>query len=135
METHGSASNLISPFEAIIFSQTLPSLRELTRYSPDARPDHPIEPTRNRLKRGQEYRDDITRLPLPPPHLNMSTEREIAEKFKEAMEMRNVDLIVPYLAWDLTWDILPYTSAVVPPGGTPQVLSVMIQGREEADKG
>jgi len=43
----------------------------------------------------------------------MSTEREIAEKFKEAMETRNIDVIVPYLAEDVTYDLLPSTLVVV----------------------
>jgi len=48
----------------------------------------------------------------------MSTEREIADKFKEAMETRNIDLIVPYLAEDATYDLLPSTFVVVLLGDT-----------------
>jgi hypothetical protein len=48
----------------------------------------------------------------------MSPERQIAEKFKEAMETRNIDVFAPYLADDATCDILPYSFVVVPLGGT-----------------
>jgi len=48
----------------------------------------------------------------------MSTERQIAEKFKEAMETRNINVFAPYLAEDATCDILPYTFVVVSTGGT-----------------
>jgi len=41
------------------------------------------------------------------------TEREIAEKFKEVMETRNIDIIAPYLAEDVTYDLLPSTFVTV----------------------
>ena len=86
------------------------------------------------FKRGQEHRDNITQLPLLPPHLNMSTEREIAEKFKEAMETRSIDVIVPYLTEDVTYDLLPSTFVVVLQSAS-RVLNVVMQGREEAHQG
>jgi hypothetical protein len=43
----------------------------------------------------------------------MSTEREITEKFKEAIEARNVDGIFPYLAEGMTYEVLPSTFVVV----------------------
>jgi len=90
-----------------------------------------IKPTRNPLKR-QEQRNDLTQL----LHPNMSTEREIVEKFKEAVEARNVDIIAPYVAEDATVDLLPSTFVVSPSGGTAWVvLSVMMQGWDEADRG
>jgi len=50
----------------------------------------------------------------------MSTERELAEKFKEAIETKNIDGIYPYLAEGMTYEVLPSTSVVVivgcPPG-------------------
>ena len=64
----------------------------------------------------------------------MSTEREIVQKFKEAMETRNIDIFAPYMAEDATCDMLPYTFVVVPPDGTSWILSVMIQGREEGER-
>jgi len=60
----------------------------------------------------------------------MSPEREIVEKFKEAMETKTVDLVAHYMAEDATCEVLPSTF-VVPPGGTFYVLSATIQGREE----
>jgi len=48
----------------------------------------------------------------------MSPEREIAEKFKEAMETRNIHVFAPYLAEDATCDILPYTFVALLRGGT-----------------
>jgi len=80
----------------------------------------------NPLKRGGKQRNDLTQLPLPPPHLTMSTEREIVEKLKEALVTRNTDVIAPYVAEDATIDILPSTFVVVPPGGTSSVLNPMI---------
>ena len=65
----------------------------------------------------------------------MSTEREIAEKFKEAMETRNIDVFVPYLAEDATYDLLPSTFVIVLQANTSRVLSAMLQGREEVDQG
>jgi len=65
----------------------------------------------------------------------MSTEHEIVEKLKEALETRNTDVVAPYVAEDATVDILPSTFVVVPPGGTSHVLSATIQGREEDDWG
>jgi len=65
----------------------------------------------------------------------MSPEREIVEKFKETVEMRNTDIIAPYVAEDTTVEILPSTFVVVPPVGTSEILSVMMQGWDEADRG
>jgi hypothetical protein len=45
----------------------------------------------------------------------MSTEREFADKFKEAIEARNVESFLPYLADDMTYEILPSTLVVAPP--------------------
>ncbi|KAF9644197.1 hypothetical protein BDM02DRAFT_3131918 [Thelephora ganbajun] len=39
----------------------------------------------------------------------MSTERELAEKFKEAIETKNIDGICPYLAEDMVYEALPST--------------------------
>ena len=61
---------------------------------------------------GQEHRGDLTKLPLPPPHLNMSTEREIAEKFKDAVETMKIDVVFPYLAEDMTYELLPSTFVI-----------------------
>ena len=43
----------------------------------------------------------------------MSTERELAEKFKEAIETRNIEAIFPHLAEDMTYEVLPSTFVVV----------------------
>lgn len=43
----------------------------------------------------------------------MSTERELAEKFKEAIETKNIDIIYPHLVDGMTYEILPSTLAVV----------------------
>ena len=48
----------------------------------------------------------------------MSTEREIVEKFKEAVELRNIDIILPYMAEDMVYELLPSTFVVVFRGGT-----------------
>jgi len=48
----------------------------------------------------------------------MSTEREIAEKFKDAVETMKLDVIVPYLADDMTYELLPSTSVILLPSGT-----------------
>jgi len=37
----------------------------------------------------------------------MSTERELVDKFKEAFEARNIDLIDPYLAEEMSYELLP----------------------------
>ena len=42
----------------------------------------------------------------------MSTERELAEKFKEAFETKNIDGIYPYLTDDMTYEVLPSTLVV-----------------------
>jgi len=65
----------------------------------------------------------------------MSPEREVPEKFREAMETKNIDIFAPCVAEDATVDVLPSTFVVVPPGGTFYVLSAMTQGRGEADRG
>jgi len=43
----------------------------------------------------------------------MSTEREIVEKFREAIETMNIDSIVPYMAEDMVYEMLPSTFVVV----------------------
>lgn len=43
----------------------------------------------------------------------MSTEREIAQKFKEAVEVKSMDIILPYLADDVTYELLPTTFVLV----------------------
>jgi hypothetical protein len=48
----------------------------------------------------------------------MSSERELADKFKEAIETRNIDVVYPYLAEDMTYEILPSTFVVGLVGGT-----------------
>ena len=50
----------------------------------------------------------------------MSTERELAEKFKEAIETKNIDIIYPYLADGMTYEVLPSTSVVVITGDLPE---------------
>jgi len=55
----------------------------------------------------------------------MSTEREIVEKFKEALETMKPDTIVPYMAEDMTCEFLPSTSVVVLQGGTSWILNAM----------
>ena len=47
----------------------------------------------------------------------MSPEREIVEKFKEALLTKNIDVFAPYMAEDATCTILPSTFVVIP-GGT-----------------
>jgi len=53
----------------------------------------------------------------------MSTEREIVEKFKEALETMKPDAIVPYMAEDMAYEILPSTFVVVFQGGTSWILN------------
>jgi hypothetical protein len=43
----------------------------------------------------------------------MSSEREIAEKLKEAIQKRNLDVFLPYLTDDMTYEVLPSTFVVV----------------------
>ena len=43
----------------------------------------------------------------------MSTERELTDKFKEAIETKNIDVIYPYLTEDMTYDLLPSSFVVV----------------------
>lgn len=50
----------------------------------------------------------------------MSTERELAEKFKEAVEAKNIDNIYPYLADDMTYEVLPSTLVVFIAGDLPK---------------
>jgi len=52
----------------------------------------------------------------------MSTEREIAEKFKEALETMKLDTIVPYMEEDMAYELLPSTFVVLQ-GGTPLILN------------
>ena len=66
------------------------------------------------------------------PHPNMSTEREIVEKFKEGVETKNMNVILPYLTEDVTYELLPSTFVVVLYGGTPWILTAMMQSRGEA---
>jgi hypothetical protein len=42
----------------------------------------------------------------------MSSERQLVEKFKEAIEKKNIDVICPYLAEGMTYEILPSTFVV-----------------------
>jgi len=44
----------------------------------------------------------------------MSTERQIVEKFKEALETKNIDVFAPYVAEDATVEVFPSTFVVVP---------------------
>lgn len=37
----------------------------------------------------------------------MSTERELVDKFKEAFETKNIEVIKPHLSEDMTYNILP----------------------------
>jgi len=43
----------------------------------------------------------------------MSTERQIVEKFKEALETKNIDVIVPHMAEDMAYELLPSTFVLV----------------------
>ena len=52
----------------------------------------------------------VTLSNYPPEH---STERELTEKYQEAMEMRDLNGVCPYLADDMTFEILPSTLIVV----------------------
>ena len=63
----------------------------------------------------------------------MSSEREIVEKFKEAVETKEMDSFAPYLAEDATIQMLPSTFVIIPPRGTSYVLSAMMQGRAKDD--
>ena len=124
IEALRGASNLTAPFEVTLFSQTLPSSRELTRCFPDALSNQPIKPSHQKpLKGGHERRND-TQLPPPLPHLNVSPKREIAGKLKEAVETLKVDTICPYLADDVTYELLRSTFVVVLHGGTFRILNV-----------
>ena len=75
----------------------------------------PLKPARSPLKRGEEIGEtSLNHIP------NMSTEREIADKFKEAIQHRNLDEISPYLADDLKYEILPSTFVVIVVLATPR---------------
>lgn len=66
----------------------------------------------------------------------MSTEREVAEKLKEAIEKRNLDVFLPYLTDDMTYEVLPSTFVVVVlVDSSSRVLTVTMQNRKEGDKG
>lgn len=67
----------------------------------------------------------------------MSTERELAEKFKEAVELKSIDVLYPYLAEGMTYEVLPSTFVVILMGGTSWTLSALfaIQGRDESRQG
>ena len=65
----------------------------------------------------------------------MSSEREIIEKFKEAVETLKVETIIPHLADDVTYELLPSTLVVALHGGTSRILNAMMQGWEEAYQG
>jgi len=43
----------------------------------------------------------------------MSTEREIAEKFKESVETMKLDTFLPYTTEDMVYEILPSTFVVL----------------------
>lgn len=53
----------------------------------------------------------------------MSTERQIVEKFKEALETKDMGIVSPYLAEGATVEILPSTFVIVPLIGTSYVLT------------
>ena len=65
----------------------------------------------------------------------MSTEREIVQKFKEALETMNVETLVPYLAEDMVYELLPSTFVIVLQGRTSRILNAMMQSRKEAFQG
>lgn len=66
----------------------------------------------------------------------MSTEREVAEKLKEAIEKRDLDVFLPYLTDDMTYEVLPSTFVVVVLVGlSSRVLTVTTQNWKEGDKG
>jgi len=50
----------------------------------------------------------------------MSTERELAEKFKEAIETKSIDGIYPYLTDSMTYEVPPSTSVVAIVGDLPE---------------
>jgi len=73
---------------------------------------------------------------IPTTHtLNMSSERELAEKFKEAVEARNIDRICPYFADGMTYQVLPSTFVADVVDDTSWILSVLMQDREENGQG
>ena len=61
----------------------------------------------------------------------MSTERELAEKFKEAIETKNIDIIYPHLVDGMTYEILPSTLVVVVIGELSDFWMLWIQGRKK----
>jgi len=66
----------------------------------------------------------------------MSTERELAEKFKEAIGTRDVNAIYPYLAEGMTYEVLPSTFVANFAGANSRILSVSMQDlREENEQG
>ena len=50
----------------------------------------------------------------------MSTERELVEEFKKAIETKNIDGIYPYLTDSMTYEMLPSTSVVAIVGDLPE---------------
>jgi predicted DNA-binding protein len=70
------------------------------------------------FKKGVESRERLHPTTPTTSRLRMSTERELAYKFKEAIEARNVEDLSPYLADDMTFEVLPSTLVVVLMGGT-----------------
>lgn len=56
----------------------------------------------------------------------MSTERELVEKFNEAFQTKKMGLIYPYLADDMTYEVLPSTSVVVIVGDLPGFANALI---------
>ena len=104
IEALRGASHLTAPFEATLFSQTLPSSLS----------NQPIKCSHQKAsKGGHERRKDLTQLPPPLPHLKVSSKREIAGKFEEVVETLKLDTICPYLADDVTYELLRSTFVVV----------------------
>lgn len=71
--------------------------------------NRPIKTAGDPLKGGRE--PEKQHLPTTPTTslLTMSTEREITEKFKEAFDSKNVEILLPHLADDMTYELLPST--------------------------
>jgi len=66
----------------------------------------------------------------------MSTERELVEKFKEAIGSKNIKTIYPYLAEGMTYEVLPSTFVTNFAGASSRILSVLMQDlREENEQG
>jgi hypothetical protein len=66
-----------------------------------------IKAARNPFKGGTENRERPRPTTPTTPRQSMSTERELADKFGEALEARNIEIVLPYLAEDMTYEVLP----------------------------